>query len=56
VREETSSRAGKLEKLLDFYSHPGSIAHKVHMLIAYNLEWDPLEMENGEEIQVHTFN
>ncbi len=55
LREETGFRAGKLEKLLDFYSHPGYIAHKVHLLVAYDLEWDPLEMEDGEEIRVHTF-
>jgi len=44
-----------LEKLLDFYSHPGYVAHKVHLLVAYDLEWDPLEIEDGEEIRVHTF-
>jgi hypothetical protein len=44
-----------LEKLLDFYSHPGYITHKVHLLVASDLEWDPLEMEDGEEIRVHTF-
>ncbi len=48
-------RSGRLEKLLDFYSHPGHIGHKVHLLVAYDLEWDPLEMEDGEEIRVHTF-
>ncbi len=55
LREETGFRAGKLGKLLDFYSHPGYIAHKVHLLVASDLEWDPLEMEDGEEIRVHTF-
>ncbi len=55
LREETGFRAGKLEKLQDFYSHPGDIAHKVHLLVAYDLEWDPLEMEDWEEIRVHTF-
>jgi len=55
LREETGYRTGRLEKLLDFYSHPGYIAHKVHLLVAYNLEWDPLEMEDGEDILVHTF-
>jgi len=55
LREETGFRAGKLEKLLDFYSHPGYIAHKAHLLVAYDLEWDPLEMEDGEEIRVHAF-
>jgi 8-oxo-dGTP pyrophosphatase MutT (NUDIX family) len=55
LREETGFRAGRFEELLDFYSHPGYIAHKVHLLVAYDLEWDPLEMEDGEEIRVHTF-
>ena len=55
LREEIGYRPGRLEKLLDFYSHPGYVAHKVHLLVAYDLEWDPLEMEDGEEIRVHTF-
>ncbi len=25
------------------------------MFVAHDLEWDPLEMEDGEEIWVHTF-
>jgi hypothetical protein len=25
------------------------------LLVAYDLEWDPLEMEDGEEIRVLTF-
>ena len=53
-REETGFRADRLEKLLDFHSHPGYIAHKVHLLTAYDLEWDPLEMDDGEEIGVYT--
>jgi 8-oxo-dGTP pyrophosphatase MutT (NUDIX family) len=55
LREEIGYRPGRLEKLLDFYSHPGYIGHKVHLLVAYDLEWDPLEMEDGEEIRMHTF-
>jgi 8-oxo-dGTP pyrophosphatase MutT (NUDIX family) len=55
LREEIGYRPGRLEKLLDFYSHPGYIGHKVHLMVAYDLEWDPLEMEDGEEIRVHTF-
>jgi ADP-ribose pyrophosphatase YjhB (NUDIX family) len=55
MREETGFRAGRFEKLLDLYSHSGYIAHKVHLLVAYDLEWDPMEMEDGEEIRVHTF-
>jgi 8-oxo-dGTP pyrophosphatase MutT (NUDIX family) len=42
LREEIGYRPGQLEKLLDFYSHPGYIAHKVHLIVAHELEWDPL--------------
>jgi len=55
LREEIGYRPGRLEKFLDFYSHPGYIGHKVHLLVAHDLEWDPLEMEDGEEIRVCTF-
>jgi len=40
---------------LDFYNHPGYIAHKVHLLVAYGLDWDSLELEDGEDMNVHTF-
>ena len=40
---------------MDFYSHPGYVAHKVHLYVAYDLEWEPADMEDGEEIRVHTF-
>jgi 8-oxo-dGTP pyrophosphatase MutT (NUDIX family) len=55
LREETGYKAGRIEKLLDFYSHPGYIAHKVHLFIAYDLEWDPLNMDEQEMIQVQTY-
>lgn len=56
LREETGFRAGRFEKLVDLYSHPGYITHKVHLLVAYDLEWDPLEMNEEEEIRVYTFS
>ncbi len=34
--EEIGYRPGRLEKLLDFYSHPGYIGHKVHLYVAYD--------------------
>lgn len=55
LREETGYRPGKLDKLVDFYGNPGYMAHKVHLVVASDLEWDPLEMEDGEEIRLHTF-
>ncbi|WP_162179545.1 NUDIX hydrolase [Thermogemmatispora carboxidivorans] len=54
LREETGYRAGRLEKLLSCYSHPGYVSHRVHLFVASDLEWDPLELEEGEEIRVRT--
>jgi 8-oxo-dGTP pyrophosphatase MutT (NUDIX family) len=54
LREELGYRAGRLEKLLDFHGHPGYMAHKVHVFVARDLEWDPMEMERGEEIRLQT--
>jgi hypothetical protein len=31
------------------------VALKVHLLVAYDLEGEPLEMEDGEDIRVYTF-
>ncbi len=55
LRKEIGYRPGRLEKLLDFYSQPGYAAYKVHLLVAYDLEWDPLEMDAEDEIRVQTF-
>jgi len=41
--------------MLDCYSHPGYIAHKAHLLVARDLEWDPLDMEDSGELLVHAF-
>ncbi|MBV9689647.1 MAG: NUDIX hydrolase [Ktedonobacteraceae bacterium] len=55
LRQELGYKAGRLEKLLDFYSHPGYVSHKVHLFVASDLEWNPLEREMQEEIQVQTY-
>lgn len=49
------SQTQTLEKLVDFYNHPGYISHKVHAFIAEDLEWDPLEVEAHEEIRVRAY-
>jgi 8-oxo-dGTP pyrophosphatase MutT (NUDIX family) len=54
LREETGYRAGHLEKLLSCYGHPGYVSHRVHLFVASELEWDPLDLEAGEEIRVRT--
>ena len=55
LRQEIGYKTGRLEKLTNFYSHPGYISHHAHVFIAYDLEWDPLEMEVHEEIKVRTY-
>ncbi|WP_165423696.1 NUDIX hydrolase [Ktedonosporobacter rubrisoli] len=55
LRQEIGYKAGRLEKLVELHSHPGYIAQKVHILLASDLEWEPLEAERYEEIKVHTF-
>jgi 8-oxo-dGTP pyrophosphatase MutT (NUDIX family) len=55
LRQEIGYRAGSIEKLTSFYSHPGYVSHKVHLFIAQDLEWDPLEQEAHEELRVHTY-
>jgi 8-oxo-dGTP pyrophosphatase MutT (NUDIX family) len=55
LRQEIGYRAGRLERLVSFYSHPGHISQKVHIFLAQDLEWDPLPLERGEAIKIHTF-
>jgi ADP-ribose pyrophosphatase len=55
LQQETGYRAGRLEKLIEFYGHPGYVAHQVHVFVAYDLEWDPRELDAHEEIKVQTY-
>jgi 8-oxo-dGTP pyrophosphatase MutT (NUDIX family) len=55
LRQEIGYKAAKLEKLVDFYSHPGYVSHKVHLFVASDLEWDPLETNAQEEIHVQAY-
>jgi 8-oxo-dGTP pyrophosphatase MutT (NUDIX family) len=55
LRQEIGYKAGRLEKFTSFFSHPGYISHRVHVFVAHDLEWDPLDMEAHEEIKVHTY-
>ncbi len=56
LRQEIGYRAGRLEKLTSFYSHPGYVSHKVHLFVAQDLEWEPLEREAHEELRVQTYS
>jgi 8-oxo-dGTP pyrophosphatase MutT (NUDIX family) len=56
LRQEIGYRAGRLKKLIELYSHPGYIFHRVHIFLASDLAWDPLELEPHEEIHVQTYS
>jgi ADP-ribose pyrophosphatase len=55
LRQETGYRAGSIEKILDFHSHPGYVSHHVHAFVASDLEWNPLPIEAHEAIRVRTY-
>jgi ADP-ribose pyrophosphatase YjhB (NUDIX family) len=55
LRQTIGYRAGRLEKLISFYSDPGCTSQKVHVFVAQDLVWDPLELEEQKEIKVHTY-
>ncbi len=55
LREELGYRAGCLQPLFHIHSHPGYVAHKVHIIVAEQLEWDPLPREAQEEIRAITY-
>lgn len=55
LREELGYRATHLESLLHIHSHPGYVSHRVHLVIASGLEWDPLPLEKHEDIRVLTY-
>ncbi len=55
LREEVGYQAGWIEPLLHIHSHPGYVAHKVHIVIAHDLEWNPLPQESHEDIRAMTY-
>jgi 8-oxo-dGTP pyrophosphatase MutT (NUDIX family) len=55
LRQELGYRAGQLERLIRFSSHPGYMSHQVQVFIAHDLVWDPLPPDAHEEIEVHTY-
>ena len=55
LREETGFRAGKFESYLTSTAILAILRIRWHLLVAYELEWDPFEMEDREEIRVYTF-
>ncbi len=50
--EETGYLAGRLKRLLDFYSSPGILSEKMYTFAAYDLEKAGQDLEEDEEIEV----
>ncbi len=49
--EETGYRAGRLEKLHEFYTSPGVMTERMHLFLATDLTAGPAALEPEEEIQ-----
>lgn len=54
VEEETGYRAGKIEKLAQFYTAPGFCTETMHMFRATDLEKTQQDLEDDEEVEVRT--
>ena len=50
--EETGYVAGRLRRLVDFYSSPGILSEKMYTFAAYDLEKAAQRLEEDEEIEV----
>ena len=54
IREETGMAAGKLTKLGDFYLAPGYSTEFMHVYLATDLSFNPLEADVDEFLSVET--
>jgi len=52
IREETGFAAGKLEKIGEFYLAPGYSTEFMHVFLATELTYDPLEADADEFLSV----
>lgn len=49
--EETGYRAGRIEKLCEFFMSPGILNERMHLFMATDLQSGAMALEAGEEIQ-----
>jgi ADP-ribose pyrophosphatase len=54
IREETGFAADKIEKIGDFYLAPGYSTEFMHVYLAQDLRYDPLEADADEFLSVET--
>jgi ADP-ribose pyrophosphatase len=55
LEEETGFKAGKIRKLLHFYSSPGFLVEKMHIYLATNLKKGKQNFDEDEDIDVGIF-
>lgn len=55
LEEETGLKAGKIKKILAFYSSPGFLHEKMHLYKATNLKAGTMNLDDDEEITVKVF-
>jgi ADP-ribose pyrophosphatase len=54
IREETGFAADKIEKIGDFYLAPGYSTEFMHVYLAQDLRYDPLEADADEFLSLET--
>lgn len=55
LEEEIGVRAGKIEKLMEFYVSPGFLGEKMHLFLATNLEKTKQNLEEDEILTIERF-
>jgi ADP-ribose pyrophosphatase len=55
IREETGFAAARIEKIGDFYLAPGYSTEFMHVYLAQDLKYDPLEADDDEFLSVEKF-
>ncbi|MEI7905341.1 MAG: NUDIX hydrolase [Candidatus Firestonebacteria bacterium] len=53
LEEETGYKAGKIRKILDFYSSPGFLHERMHIYLATSLHKGAQNLDEDEEIRVY---
>jgi ADP-ribose pyrophosphatase len=51
LAEETGYRAGRLERLISFYSSPGILDEHMHLYLARDLTPGPMALDPGEQLE-----
>jgi ADP-ribose pyrophosphatase len=53
LEEETGYRAGRIERVCEFYNSPGFVNERMYLYVARDLTPGPTALEAGEQIETH---